>query len=163
MGLLYPIREIKDRVIELILSDQTVVDLIADDEYKTAPAPGLMYRRVFPFLYIPETVDRASTLVCVEGNIINMRSDSVATVELIISVMCHADAMRTDFGNRIDALADAIDDLINHTRQNGIGKVIPQQSRYPTRTYLPNYGLVAREVKYEVSNFNFRYGATFDG
>ena len=162
MGLLYPIREIKDRVIEMILSDQTVVDLIADDKYKTAPAPDLMYRRVFPFIFVPETVDRASGMVCVEANILTVNTDTTINIELTIVTMCHADTMHTDFGTRIDALADAIDDLINHSREFGIGKIVPS-ARYPTDTVLPNYGYVCRKVKYTVPNFNFRFGATYDG
>jgi len=162
IGLLYPIREVKDRVVEMILSSQKVVDLIADDKYKTAPAPGLMYRRVFPFVFIPQTVDRASALVCVEANITSVKSDTVCDVELIIVTMCHGDTMRTDFGTRIDALADEIDELFNHSRELGIGRVTPSV-RYPTDYSLPNYGYVARKVKYTIPNFNFRFGATYDG
>ena len=159
---MYPIRACKDRVIELVLSSQKVVDLIGDSTYKIAPAPDLLYKKVYPFIYIPDTIDSASAIVCVEANIISVKTDTVCDVELTIATMCHCDIMRTDFGTRIDALADEIDDLINHSREFGIGRIVPS-ARYPTDYTLPNYNYVCRKVKYTILNYNFRFGNTYDG
>jgi len=158
MGLLFPIREYKDKVLEKILSSQEIVDLIDDDECKTAPAVGLLYKKVFPYAFIPPTVDEAETYVCIEANVANTKSDTVCDIELIIHVMSHISIMQTDFGTRVDALADAIDDLLNHSRDFGIGKVTPAD-RYPTSWSLPNYNYVCRKVTYLIKDFNFRYGA----
>ena len=162
MGLLYPLRALKDRVIELILSSQKIVDLIGDDAYKTAPAPNLLYKKVYPFIYIPDTIHSSSAILCVEANITSVKTDTVCDVELIIATMCHCDIMRTDFGTRIDALADEVDDIINHSREFGIGKIVPSH-RYPTDYTLPNYNYVCRKVKYTIPNYNYRYGTTYDG
>lgn len=159
---MYPVRACKDRVVELVLSSQKIVELIGDNVYKTAPAPGLLYKKVYPFIYIPDTLDSASAIICVEANIISVKTDSVCDIELIIATMCHTDIMRTEFGTRIDALADEVDELINHSREFGIGKLIPS-TRYPTDYTLPNYNYVCRKVKYTIPNFNYRSGTICDG
>lgn len=158
MGVLYPVRVCKDKVLEKILTSQEVVDLIADDKYTEAPAFGLMYRKVYPYACVPDTIDTASTIVCVEGNIADVHSDTVCDIELTILVMSHIGVMKTDFGTRVDAVADAIDDLINHSRDFGIGKVT-LIDHYPTSWSLPNYDYVCRKMIYLIKDFNFRYGA----
>lgn len=158
MGLLYPLMDCKDKVIEKILSSQEVVDLIDDQKIKTAPAFGLLYKKVFPYAFVPDTVDATETYICVETNIVNVKSDAICDVELIIHVISHIGIMRTDFGTRVDALADVIDELLNHSRDFGIGKVTPVE-RYPTSWTLPNYNYVCRKVTYVIKNFNFRRGA----
>lgn len=158
MGLLYPMIECKDRVIEKILSSQAVVDLINDQEFKTAPAYGLLYKKVFPYAFIPDTVDAMETYICVETNIANVKTDSICDVELTIHVLSHVSVMSTDFGTRIDVLADLIDTLINHSREFGIGKATPTE-RYPTSWSLPNYNYVARKLTYIIKNYNYRHGA----
>lgn len=158
MGLLYPIREYKDKILEKILTSQDIIDLLDDDEFKAAPASGLLYKKVFPYAFVPDTVDVASTFICIEANIANVNTDSICDIELTVLVIAHVDVMRTDFGTRVDVVADKIDDLINHSRDFGIGKVTPL-SRYPTSYSLPNYDYVCRKLMYLVKDFNFRYGA----
>lgn len=158
MGLLKPIREYKDKVMEAILSDQRVIDLINDPENLTTPALGLRYRRVFPYAFIPPTTDDAATFVCFEANISNVKSDTICDVELTIFVSSHTRIMQAEGGTRIDVLADAIDDLLNHSRDFGIGKLTPN-TRYPTEYNLPNYDYICRKVKYIAKDYNFRHGA----
>lgn len=158
MGLLAPVKECKDKVIEKILTSQEVVELISDDKFKTAPAPNLLYKKVYPYAYVPDTIDDASAIVCVEANIADVFSDSICNIEITILVMCHVNIMRTDYGTRVDVLADAIDDVINHSRDFGIGKLTPIQ-HYPTSWSLPNYDYVCRKVVYLSENFNYRHGA----
>lgn len=157
MGLLYPARVCKDKVIECILSSQKIVDLLGDSEFKTAPAPGLLYKKVFPFARIPETADIADPFICCETNITDIKSDTVCDVELIIFVTCHTTAMRSEFGTRVDMIADEIDNEINHKRGFGIGKLTPSE-RYPVGYVLPNYNYITRKVVYLLKDFNFRYG-----
>lgn len=155
MGLIKPIIVYKDKVMETMLSSQTIVDLIDDPDYKSVPAFGLLYKKVFPYAYIPQTIDSASTLVCVEANIANVKTDTICDVELSIYVMAHTSVMRTDKGARIDVLSDAIDDVLNHSSYFGIGKITPN-TRYPTEVSLPNYDYICRKLTYISKDFNYR-------
>lgn len=158
MGLLYPARVCKDKAIECILSSQKIVDLLGDDEFKTAPAPGLLYKKVFPFARIPETIDIAAPYICCETNITNISSDTVCDVELMIFVTCHTSMIQGEFGTLVDMIADEIDNEINHKHGFGIGKVTPSE-RYPVGYVLPNYNYITRKVVYLFKDFNFRHGA----
>lgn len=157
IGLLYPARVCKDKVIERILSSQKIIDLLGDEEYQTAPAPGLLYKKVFPFARIPETTDIATPFICCETNIPAINSDTVCDVELTIFVTCYTNAMRGEFGTIIDMIADEIDNEINHMRGFGIGKLTPA-TRFPVDYTLPNYNYVSRKMVYLLKDFNFRHG-----
>lgn len=158
MGMLTNICEFKDKLMSLILSDQRVIDLIDDPVYNEAPATGLRYRKVIPYAFIPQTIDEASTLVCFEATVSEVNTDTVCDVNLYIWVITHISVAQTDYGVRADVLADRIDDLVNHMRGFGIGKVTPA-TRDPVTYSLPNYDYICRQLTYLIKDFNFRYGA----
>lgn len=158
MGFMEPIIECKDKVIQRILSSDKVVSLITGADDVKLPATSLLYKNVFPYAFLPDTVDEATNYVCVEGNIVNVRSDTAVDIELTIMVLSHVRIMRTDYGTKVDVLSDAIDELINHSRDFGIGKLVPAD-RYPTKWSIPNYDYVARQMTYYITGFNFRRGS----
>ena len=158
MGIVTPIRMVKDKLMQKILLSEQVVKLIDDKQYNTVPAIGLKYKKVFPYAYIPQTVDDAGSFICFQANISQVKTDTVCDIQLSVYVLCQCSVIETPQGCRHDLLADAVDDLINHSREFGIGKVTPYY-RDPVTTTIPNYDYVCRKLMYTITDFNFRFGA----
>ena len=158
MGLLRPIIVFKDKVMEAILTSEQVVRLIDDPQFNTVPAIGLKYKKVFPYAYVPQMIDDASSIVCFEANISSISSDTVCDVQLNFWILCQCSVIETPEGAREDLLADAVDELVNHSRDFGIGKVTPYY-RDPVTYTIPNYDYVCRKLSYTIKDFNFRFGA----
>ena len=59
----------KNQLMEDILTNQTVVDLLGSDTKHAVPAYELAYTQVFPFEYIPETVEHSRTYICFDIDI----------------------------------------------------------------------------------------------
>ena len=53
----------KNRFMEDILTNERIVSLLSDEDIPIADAGKLVYKQVFPFEYIPETVNDGSTFI----------------------------------------------------------------------------------------------------
>lgn len=155
MGALFKLRAYKDQLIETIVNQPSIISAITDEEEPSIPATNMIYKNIFPYAYIPETADEAKVFVCIEANVLNANTDAICDIELFVFVICHDSMMRTDFGTRVDAVADAIDDFLSHSEEYGIGKVTLNPRSPIVYTY-PNYEFYGRKVSYFIPDFNFR-------
>lgn len=82
MGMLQPLIIFKDKLAEVILSDERIVRLLDDPLCRTVPAIPLKFKNVYPYAYVPNTVDNAKSIICFEATISNVNSDTVCDVNL---------------------------------------------------------------------------------
>lgn len=118
----------KQKAMERILNTDTIVSALKARDAKGNPLEidELPYRFIFPFGYIPQTLEIAGCYITIEVSM-----PSVSTVNyffkdvlMLITVICHQDLMQmTDEhtgATRIDYIAVELDKLFNN-KENSIG------------------------------------------
>ena len=56
----------KNQLIDDLLTSKTVLRLLSDDCEENTRPEQLMYSQVFPYEYVPETVEHGQTFICCE-------------------------------------------------------------------------------------------------
>lgn len=153
----------KQKIAEMLLSDDIVVKLLTGEDSPVVPAKDLMYDVVYPYDWMDNTSLTAGAYVCVDVDIPSVSTKNVKNCTITIWVMCHQNAMclrGTNMynlsyvgGTRRDKLCDRIDYLLNGCTNIGLGQVeLIRANRFdPGGMY---YG---RELVYHVQEFNRPY------
>lgn len=121
------ITEWKDIAISHFLGNENI--LAALDVTEEDVESGLVYSRIFPHLYIPDTVEETSSFINVEVRVPDI-SDSGVWVypELIVDVIVHQKRMKLDLpgvsATRADYLSQLIDNELNGSLEFGVGKLV---------------------------------------
>ena len=94
---------------------------------------NLIYTRIYPHYYIPETVTKVTTYIMVEIDIRSLSRTNVYSYPMITFViLAHQDDMRLDLPNisatRIDYLGELIDRKYNGATGFGVGKLELKQN-----------------------------------
>lgn len=109
------------------------------------------------YQYIDDTSQETAAYVWVEMDINRIENRTVKNCMLYITVCCHKNYMKISptvykgiLGNRRDNLVRYIDKLLSNTILLGIGKLTLKS----VRTVSPINGFTARELSYEIPDFN---------
>ena len=97
------IEDYKLKIAHDLLSDNEIVSCIEEviPEEKKAELDGLMYSYIFPYVFIPQTLQDVGCYICFE-----------------LYVPCHQDVMRTSGGYiRTDHIAHLIEKIFNQNDQ----------------------------------------------
>lgn len=150
MADLHSITKFKEKILELILSDQECVDLIAGHHVENLPAKELRYVNVFPYAREPDVASNAMTFVCFEINLQTQYSATTCYYELQFWVFCHNSlAMVEGNGVRTDLLSARINDLMLGNPDFGIGKLTINTSYM----FSPAYDYIGRITQYNPHDF----------
>ena len=103
-----------DRIVELLKLNTDPVGIQGRD---------MRYKRIFPYNYVPYTIETAQTFICFTVTAPNVKDNLIAELRLTVYVFTHQDIMRTDSGVRTDLLVSEIDKLLNGSTKYGLGKV----------------------------------------
>ncbi len=121
------ITEWKDIAISRFLGNEDILMAldVTDDEIEE----GLTYKRVFPHLYIPDTIEETSSFINVEVRVPDISSSGVWVYpELIVDVIVHQNKMKLDIpgisATRADYLSQLIDRELNGSMDFGVGKLV---------------------------------------
>lgn len=121
------ITEWKDIAISRFLGNEDI--LMALDVTDEEVEEGLTYKRVFPHLYIPDTIEETSSFINVEVRVPDISSSGVWVYpELIVDVIVHQNKMKLDIpgvsATRADYLSQLIDRELNGSLDFGVGKLV---------------------------------------
>lgn len=129
---------------------------------------------VFDYNFVNETTTEKKTFVFIETDIETIRDNIFTDFNLYVCIFTSKDLVRlnksssptakevknmgyfatTSHGNRIDALCDCVDRILNGSSKiNGIGDVKPASRNHMT-TYLPNSNYYGKCLKYNITNYN---------
>lgn len=124
---------------------------------------GIVYRQIFPYLYIDETQTKVNTYICFETEIPRISSATIKDVKLIVWCLCHKKCMKYSkkgySGTRADILADAVERTLHQTEVDsqdkgkskfGIGKLHLDSVTYITSQNKEYYG---RQLVFTVPEF----------
>ncbi len=113
----------KNQLMEDLLTEERIVKLINDD-VSVDDAAELVYTQVFPYEYVPDTVEHGKTFVCADVDITSAPNSTLYYPTLYIWIFTHKSLLRLPEGGvRTDKLAHEIAKKINGSRYYGLGEL----------------------------------------
>lgn len=141
----------KNRFMKDLCSNKDIVTLITDDEDSSVPNRTLSYTQVFPYEFIPETVDNGQTFICFDVDIANVLNKTFYIPVLYVWVFTHKSKMRLSSGSiRVDTLSSKINELLNGSRFYGLGELELRQ----VGRFSPITDYQGRVLTYYAKDFN---------
>lgn len=115
--------EYKNRLIQDLLTNESIVKLI-NEEYNLDTAPKLVYSQVFPYEYIPDTLDDGHTYICIDVDVKRVYNKTYLDAIIYVWVMSHRSRLRLpEGGARPDRICIEINKAINGSRYYGLGEL----------------------------------------
>lgn len=141
----------KNRLMETLCKNENIVRLITDSS--TAPVPNydLAYQRIFPFEYVPETIDDGETFICFDVDIVRVYDKVYYQPVLYVWIFTHKSKLRLEEGGiRTDQLAVEINKELSGSRYFGLGEL--ELSSVERFTPIKDYQ--GRAMAYTATDFN---------
>lgn len=141
----------KNQLMDDLLTDDTVRHLLSDDHGSDKKAEDLIYSQVFPYEYVPETVEDAKTFICSEVDITSVENQTFLRPTLYIWLFTHKSKVRMNEGGlRVDKLTSRIVKLLNGSRMYGLGEL----SLASARRFSPIANYQGRLLTFTARDFN---------
>ena len=141
----------KNQLLDDILTNKDIVRLLSDDETATDHPESLMYSQVFPFEYVPETIEHGQTFICCDVDIREVVNKTYLRPAIYVWIFTHKSKMRLKEGGvRVDKLASKISELINGSRKYGLGEL----DLYSVKRFTPVIDYQGRVLTFYATDFN---------
>ena len=114
----------KNEIMKTFCSNKDIVRLVTDSSEAPVPNYDLIYSQIFPYEYVPETVDDGQTFICFDVDIADVVSKTYLVPVVYVWVFTHKSKLRlAEGGLRLDSLATAIGNELNGNRNIGLGEL----------------------------------------
>lgn len=156
----------KNQLIGDLMTDENIVELITGSQSITqsiTDPKSLVYKQVFPYEYIPDTVEEGGTFICCDVDVLGSGVGGVGTPTgantylypvIYIWIFTHKSNMRLSSGGvRVDELASKICERINGSRQYGLGKL----ELYSSKRFAPIKDYQGKLLTFHTKEFNRFY------
>ena len=151
--LLQELFDYKNQLMKDIVTDEEIVKLINED-IPFKDAKSLAYTQVFPYEYVPETIEKGQTFVCFDVDIQSVSNKTFLSPTLYIWIFTHKSKIRLGKdeggGVRTDRLASAIDRKINGSRYYGLGEL----NLYSVKRFAPMTDYQGKMMTFHAVEFN---------
>ena len=138
-----------------LLTNESIVSLIQRDT-TVENAESLAYTQVFPYEYLPETVDKGQTFICFDVDISGVGNKPILTPVIYIWVFSHKSNLRLPEGGvRPDKICSEICKVINGSRFYGLGEL----NLYSVKRFAPMTDYQGKLMTFNAKEFN----RTYDG
>ena len=144
----------KNKLMEDLLTNETIVNLI-DEDVRFEDAMSLAYNNVFPYEFVPETVQYGKTLICFDVDIQRVPNKTFLYPTLFVWVFTHKSLLRLPNGGgvRTDRLCHEICKQINGSREYGLGEL----NLYSVKRFAPMTDFQGKVITFEMKEFNKQY------
>jgi len=141
----------KNKLMETLCRNEKIVHLITDSEKAPVPNYNLAYTQIYPFEYVPDTVDDGRTFVCFDVDIAQVYDKVYYAPVLYLWVFSHKSKLRLKQGGiRTDQLAVEINKELNGSRYFGLGEL----DLYSVGRISPITDYQGRVMTYAAKDFN---------
>ena len=141
----------KNQLMEDLLTNQEIAKLLSDDCKGTDNPEGLVYAQVFPFEYIPDTIEHGQTFICCDVDIQRSLNKTFLLPALYIWVFSHKSKLRLPGGGvRTDKLCAEIAKTINGSRHYGLGEL----DLYSVKRFAPITDYQGKVMMFQAQDFN---------
>lgn len=140
----------KNKLMEDLLTNPEIVKLL-DDSVKLKNAKQLAYTHVFPYEYIPDTVEEAKTFICFDVDVQESINKTFLLPTLYIWVFSHKSKLRLlEGGVQTDKLVSEIAKAINGSHFYGLGEL----DLYSVKRFTPVTDYQGKVMTFHAKEFN---------
>ena len=140
----------KNKLMEDLLTNEAIVKLL-DDDTQLKDANKLAYTHVFPYEYIPDTVEHAKTFICFDVDVQESINKTFLLPTLYIWVFSHKSKLRLPEGGvQTDKLVSEIAKAINGSRFYGLGEL----DLYSVKRFAPVTDYQGKVMTFHAKEFN---------
>lgn len=141
----------KNELMKTLCSNCNIVRLVTDSSEALVPNHELAYNQIFPFEYIPDTVDDGTTFICFDVDIPQVKDKTFYLPALYVWVFTHKSKLRlSEGGIRTDQLAVEINKELNGSRYFGLGEL----DLFSVGRFSPIKDYQGRVLTYSATDFN---------
>lgn len=140
----------KNQLMKDILTNESIVKLI-DEKIDIDSAHLLAYERVFPYEFIPKTIEYGNTYVCFDVDIQKQLNKTFYMPTIYVWAFSHQSKLRLPEGGvRTDKLVSEIAKAINGSRLYGLGELDLQS----VRRFAPVADYQGKVMTFQATEFN---------
>lgn len=141
----------KNQLMDDLLTNPDIVRLLDDDCHPTDKPENLVYTQVFPFEYIPDTIEHGQTFICCDVDIQRSLNKTFLMPVLYVWVFSHKSKLRLPEGGvRTDKLCSEIAKAINGSRFYGLGEL----DLYSAKRFAPITDYQGKVLTFQAQEFN---------
>lgn len=141
----------KNELMKIFCNNDRIVHLVTDSEDAQCPNYDLPYSQIYPYEFIPETVDHGTTFICVDVDIQQVYSKTTYNPVIYIWVFTHKSKLKLPEGGvRIDQIAVEINKELSGSRYFGLGEL----ELAMTERFVPIADYLGRCLVYTATDFN---------
>lgn len=115
----------KQTAISAIVNNPNIVEAL-DRDY-IGDGEGLIYKNIFPYVYVPDVEEEAKCYILVTVDMPKVWNDNSYLFQQVLVcfyVLCHQELMLTEYGGtRIDYIADELEGIFNQSTDFGFGEM----------------------------------------
>lgn len=149
--LLDELYDYKNELMKTLCCNKEIVRLITDNKGAPVPNPSLAYSQIYPFEFVPETVDDGMTFICFDVDIAKAMDKTYYMPVLYVWAFTHKSKLRlSEGGIRTDALSVEINKELNGSRYYGLGEL----ELYSVSRFSPITDYQGRALTYYARDFN---------
>ena len=148
----------KNKLMEDILTNDKIVHLINDKVSMKDAYDRLAYKQVFPYEYVPGTVQDGMTFICYDADVQRVQNKTFLIPTLFIWVFTHKSLLRLPEGGgvRTDKLCAELSALLNGSREYSLGEL----NLYSVKRFAPMTDFNGKVLTFTGKEFNRQYDGT---
>lgn len=140
----------KNKLMEDLLTNEEIVKLV-DNTVEIGDSKLLAYSNVFPYEYIPDTVEEAKTFICFDVDVQESINKTFLRPTLYIWVFSHKSRLRLlEGGVQTDKLVSEIAKAINGSHEYGLGEL----ELYSVKRFAPVTDYQGKVMTFHAKEFN---------
>lgn len=141
----------KNTLMKTICTNERIVKLVTDNDDSVVPNHTIAYYQVYPYEFVPETVDNAKTFICFDVDIDSVINKTYYVPIIYIWVFTHKSKIRLpEGGTRTDAICRELDKVLNGNRYFGLGRL----ELGSVRRFSPVTDYLGRVMVYSARDWN---------
>lgn len=124
----------KDKIISSFVSSDDICKLMLGEDYTQEDIDNIIYKQIFPYLYIDESQINVLPYLCIEADIAKPSTRTIKEIKITIWAYCHINCIKYSkngySGTRADILADMVENVLRSSNEVGIGKLNLESASY---------------------------------
>lgn len=130
--------------------------MVTGNSDAAVPGYDLPYRQIFPYEFIPDTVEDGQTFICFDVDLLKVENKTFYYPVIYVWVLTHKSRMRLDGGGLLlDELATEITQMLNGDRYFGLGELELGNSL----RFTPATDFKGRSLAFYATDFNRQHGS----
>lgn len=140
----------KNKFVEDIVTNETIVNLL-DGEFTEEGQRKLVYSQVYPYEFVPDTIEEATTFICCDVDIQEVIDKTYLVPVIYVWVFTHKSKLRLPTGGvRTDKICSEVAKEINGSRFYGLGET----NLSSVRRFAPMSDYQGKVMTFRTTEFN---------